>query len=162
MIIFCGLISFPVAVNAWYTYTIQLSQYWTAELGGKYEKVLIGVVVFLLLVGFTFICYQKTEKVDYYNGKRVEYISAIYAHDTTSPEKAIGVSDYVFVGIVKQILRTEYRNEVIIDNADNQEVFYDPYTVYEVEVIKNIKGNLGEEKIVELMRFGGLDKDGNS
>lgn len=59
-------------------------------------------------------------------------------------------------------MRTEYRNEVIIDNADNQEVFYDPYTVYEIEVIKNIKGNLGEEKIVELMRFGGLDKDGNS
>lgn len=120
---------------------------------------MIGVVVFLLLVGFTFICYQKTEKVDYYNGRRVEYILAVYSHDTTSPEKAIGISD---VGIVKQILRTEYRNEVIIDNADNQEVFYDLYTVYEVEVIKNIKGNLGEAKIVELMRFGGLDKDGNS
>lgn len=33
MIIFCGLISFPVAVNAWYTYTIQLSQYWAADSG---------------------------------------------------------------------------------------------------------------------------------
>lgn len=33
MIIFCGLISFLVAVNAWYTYTIQLSQYWAADSG---------------------------------------------------------------------------------------------------------------------------------
>lgn len=33
MIIFCGLISFPVVVNAWYTYTIQLSQYWAADSG---------------------------------------------------------------------------------------------------------------------------------
>ncbi len=46
-------------------------------------------------------------------------------------------------------MRTEY-----IDN--------NPYTVYEIEVIENIKGGLILSKPIEFMQFGGLNKDKKS
>lgn len=68
--------------------------------------------------------------------------SAMWVYDGSTPEKAMGISDYAFVAKVDKILRTEYKNPVEIEitaNGEKKEMVYDPYTVYEITVIENIK-----------------------
>ena len=74
-----------------------------------------------------------------------------YAYDTGSPEKAIGVADYVFIAKINGILRTEYRFNT-----------KEPYTVYSATVIENIKGEIIKDKNIEIFIHGGLNSDKKS
>lgn len=92
----------------------------------------------------------------------VNYTAATYAYDTSSPEKATGVADYVFIGKINKILRTEYRHPTQVVKEGQEVTVYDPYTIYSVDVIKNIKGNLTKKSSIELIQHGGLMSDKQS
>lgn len=95
----------------------------------------------------------------------INYTSAIWMYDTATPEKAMGISDYSFVARVNKILRTEYKNPVevkITADGKKNKIVYDPYTIYEITIIDNIKGEIITTEPIELMQFGGLNKDGKS
>lgn len=79
--------------------------------------------------------------------KPVTYVSPMYLYDTSSLEKAVGVSDYVFVAKVNDITDTRY-------------VGGTPYTIYSISVIYGIKGNISGKH--SLMQYGGLSQDGKS
>lgn len=106
------------------------------------------------------IIYSKTNKeLPVYSS------SAMWMYDTSTPEKAIGISDYAFVAKINKVSKTIYKNPINIEiTADGKETktVYDPYTIYEITVIDNIKGEIITNKSVELMQYGGLNKDGNS
>lgn len=87
---------------------------------------------------------------DYKDLPRIEAIAG-YAYDTGSPEKAIGVADYVFIAKINGILRTEYRFNT-----------KEPYTVYSATVIENIKGKIIKDKNIEIFTHGGLNSDKKS
>lgn len=121
---------------------------------------LIMIVVSLILGLLTAIILFQNDNVNKYNGLPVEYISASYMTDTSTPEKAIGVSDYTFVAKINKIIRTEYKNPVTVERDSNKnEEVYMPYTVYSIRVIKNIKGNLVTDEDIEFYQYGGISKN---
>jgi len=97
------------------------------------------------------------------NNLPIDYYAASYAYSLATPEKAIGGTDYTFIAKVNGIVRTEYRHPVEVpDSPDGSrtKIVYDPYTIYDVTVIENIRGNLIKTKNIEIEQAGGLNKDG--
>lgn len=106
--------------------------------------------------------YSKSYTDEEYKNLPINYTSASYAYDTSSPEKATGVADYSFVAKIKGVIRTEYRNPTPAVHDGVEVTVYDPYTVYDVEIIENIKGELDKSKNIEVVLHGGVNEDGNS
>ena len=87
--------------------------------------------------------------------------SVLYMYDTSIPEQAVGISDYVFVAKVNGIARTDYidTGTVELSTTGNKKI-ESPYTVYNIEVVKNIKGELLTSIPIEYMQYGGVSEDG--
>ena len=77
----------------------------------------------------------------------VEKIKGSMVYDMSTKEKSIGAVDNVFVAKINNIVKTVY---------DENDI---PSTIYEIEVIENIKGNLPSNKTIELTQKGGLNKN---
>lgn len=106
----------------------------------------------------------KEASVSYYNGLPVSDIHASFAYDMSTPEKAIGAADYVFIAKIDKIVRTEYRNPVEIEIAADKsktKIVSEPYTIYSVRVIKNIKGSLNTFENIEVQQLGGISESEN-
>ena len=80
----------------------------------------------------------------------VEKIKGSMVYDMSTKEKSIGAVDNVFVAKINNIVKTVY---------DENDI---PSTIYEIEVIENIKGNLPSNKTIELTQKGGLNKNKKS
>ena len=106
-----------------------------------------------------FILSQKDNK-NLYNGLPVSYSFGCYVYDTSTPNKAVAVSKYVFIAKINNILRTDYFNPTEVKKFIFKKTIYHPYTVYDVDVIYNLKGELVNN--VELTHFGGINKDKKS
>ena len=106
--------------------------------------------------------YSVSYNYDCYNNVPINYTYAKYRYETDTPEKAIGISDYVFIARINNIARTEYRNphQTVIDGK--VVTVSRPYTVYNVTVVENIKGELIRTKEIEIVQFGGLNQDTKS
>ncbi len=122
----------------------------------KKYKILIALIGLTVASGISGIGYSKftSDKTDLYNGLPVAWSNGSYFYDISTPEKAIGVSDYTFVAKINQQLRTEHKY-VGTEGLDNGI----PYTIYSISVIKNIKGELITSKPIEFMQYGGLELD---
>lgn len=81
------------------------------------------------------------------NDTPVDTLQVTYCYENDKLENVVGYSDYVFVGIVKNYIGTI--------NDTPSEI---PQTIYSVEIIKNIKGNLFGSDI-NLIKCGGLAED---
>ena len=134
----------------------------------KYRnKILFGISYAMLLVlatGISIMSVNKSyskENIDYIGGLPVDYAHAIYAYDTSTPENTAMASKYIFIAKVNKVLRTEYWNPVEVDE-NTTTTLYDPFTVYSIDVIKNIKGELITSESIELMQYGGINKEGDS
>lgn len=127
-------------------------------------KILIIVIVSAIigaLVGVFTINHTENNKT--YNGKPLYTSSAMQMYDTSTPEQAIGISDYVFVAKINKILRTEYTNRMKIEvGFAKTKTVSNPYTIYEINVIENIKGSLRTDIPIEYMQYGGINEDGES
>lgn len=97
-----------------------------------------------------------------YKDLPINYISASYAYDTSTPEKTTGVADYSFIAKINGILRTEYRYPSQVVRDGEEVTVYDPYTVYSVDVIENIKGEITQNTSIEIVLHGGISEDGKS
>ena len=80
----------------------------------------------------------------------VEKIKGSMVYDMSTKEKSIGAVDNVFVAKINNIVKTVY---------DENDI---PSTIYEIEVIENIKGNLPSNKTIKLTQKGRLNKDQKS
>jgi len=111
----------------------------------------------------TEIAYNNKSNIetDYYKGLPVEYRSGSYL-DVSTPKKAIGASEYVFIAKINSILRTEYRYPTEIADGLRTKTVSDPYTIYSVTVIENIKGNLIKTIDIEVEQMGGMAEDNKS
>lgn len=132
----------------------------------KKKKYFFGIIAaFLIMAVVIFNIKNKAFKNSdaELNGLPVYYSHAVYAFDTSTPEKAYGASKYVFIAKVNGILRTEYINPTEVEvGIGKTEIVYDPVTVYSISVIKNIKGNLITSESIELKQHGGISKDNKS
>ena len=128
----------------------------------KNKKVSVCFAIFFVAIGFVIsgiLLYNTGKK--YYKNLPVYTASPMYLYDTSTPQKAIGISDYVFVAKIKKIVGTRYLDESTDKNKKaSLKEDSSPYTLYEIEVIKNIKGQLNTEEPILFTQFGGLNKDG--
>ena len=74
---------------------------------------------------------------------KVNYHPVLNMYDMSTPEKAVGAVDYVFVARINSIKKTLYSD-------------YEPYTVYNITILENIKGNLLTD--ITLTQMGGISK----
>lgn len=124
------------------------------------RKKVYSIIIFTLVLAFVAIINISNSKKDL----PIYSTSAMWLYDTSTPEKAMGISDYAFVAKINKVLKTEYKNSVMLETSLNgkNKTVYDPYTVYEITVIENIKGEIITNKPIELMQYGGLNYDGKS
>ena len=109
------------------------------------------IITTCLIIAVLDICIFKTTKNntkpdDYYNNLPVYYKDYLYMFDTSTKEKTIGASSYVFIAKINSFETTYQNNE--------------PVTTYDVTVIENIKGNLVEN--IKITQQGGINKDKKS
>ena len=134
----------------------------------KKKIIFAGIAYIALLVAITIGISVKSNFAsvtpsETLNGLPVYYNHAVYALDTSTPEKAYGASKYAFIAKINSILRTEYVNPTEIETGlGKTKTVYDPITVYSISVIQNIKGELITSEPIELMQNGGISKDGES
>lgn len=84
--------------------------------------------------------------------------SASFVYDTESIEESIGMVDYVFIGRVTSEEKTEYQDvSEVTDESGNKIKSGEPYTIYNVKVLKNIKGDLKDN--ITIKKEGGIMMD---
>ena len=74
----------------------------------------------------------------------------------------LGITDYVFVGVVSEEMETEYKNETHYFIEGEERIHADPLTKYKIQVLTNIKGELLTDEPIELKKDGGIALDGKS
>lgn len=115
----------------------------------KKNKIVIAsifIVIVIMIVTILIINKNSTK------GNTV--VTVFWAYDTSTPEKAIECNDYVFVAKINKLLRTEYRNHGEIKTGlFRKETESTPFTIYELEVLENIKGELDTTKPIELAQM---------
>ena len=72
---------------------------------------------------------------------KVEWFDAEFAMDANDKRAVVGSVDCTFVGIVERQLRTEQRT---IGKTSPDTI---PFTIYDVKVLKNIKGELPKDEL---------------
>lgn len=125
------------------------------------KKVIIIVVSIIILV----LCFggkvidainAKQCYGEYYRGVPVTgMINVSWVDIPKDYNEKIELSECAFIGKVKKIKETIYRNGVWINPFI---ISYDLYTIYEVEIIENIKGSNEINSSVEIMQMGGINK----
>lgn len=102
---------------------------------------IILIIVLILEIGVITLNSTQTKE------SKTEIIKGSLAYDMSTPSKAIGAVDNVFTAKIGRILETKY---------DANEM---PITIYEIEVLENIKGKLPTNIKIQLHQMGGIRKD---
>lgn len=82
--------------------------------------------------------------------------------DTDNPREVVGFADYFFVAKVIKTVNTEYRHPVLVETTEGMKEVSIPYTIYEIRVLKNIKGELPIDQDIKVTKLGGLMEDNSS
>jgi|AGTN01.1.fsa_nt_gi hypothetical protein len=113
----------------------------------KNKNLIVILIIVLLLsvcgVGLYFGLREKEPKIIRMEGD--------FAIDMSDKNQVVGSSDYVFVGYVNKLETTIYK-------YDSQS----PYTIFNVRILKNIKGNLKLNIDIPIQKDGGIAKDKKS
>ena len=131
----------------------------------RYLKTTLFLIIFIafIFIIYIFINFNKNnESISSFETHDfpVYYTQMSYLNDTSTPELAIADAPYAFIAKINSINRTDYKNPVEVElTADGSETMtiYDPYTIYNITVIENIKGNLIKNTEIELEQMGGLN-----
>lgn len=111
------------------------------------KTITLLIIIFILSIIITTLNYIYKKTLP---DLPVEKIKGSMVYDMSTKEKSIGAVDNVFVAKINNIVKTVY---------DENDI---PSTIYEIEVIENIKGNLPSNKTIELTQKGGLNKNKKS
>lgn len=108
-------------------------------------------MIILVIIGLALISFVVYKVINKRPASVIRNNIALY--DYSTKEKAIGASDYVFVGKVNKVLRTEHDKIINRDKA----LEYCPRTIYSVNVVKNLKRKLINDLPIEIKFDGGFD-----
>ena len=109
-----------------------------------------GLIVLLLFCAlFTLLSACQQSQITW-NGETEYFAKPLMLSDVSDPYVYVGIVDYVFVGTVEQIDRI-----ILPDKLKQHE---DSYSIYQIRVDQNLKGNL--QAHVVCSKLGGLRSDG--
>ena len=120
--------------------------------------IVVSIIILVLCFGGKVIDAINAKKCygEYYRGVPVTgMINVSWVDIPKDYNEKIELSECAFIGKVKKIKETIYRNGVWINPFI---ISYNPYTIYEVELIENIKGSNEINSSVEIMQMGGINK----
>ena len=120
--------------------------------------IVVSIIILVLCFGGKVIDAINAKKCygEYYRGVPVTgMINVSWVDFPKDYYEKIELSECAFIGKVKKIKETIYRNGVWINPFI---ISYNPYTIYEVEIIENIKGSNEINSSVEIMQMGGINK----
>ena len=90
----------------------------------------------------------------------IKTIQASFVYDPWDINESVGLVDYVFVGQVVSNDGTEYRRLIPMENEDGTTRMVGvPYTIYTVQVLSNIKGNLRLDEPFSIVKHGGISQN---
>ncbi|HHW89280.1 MAG TPA: hypothetical protein GX745_00020 [Clostridiales bacterium] len=109
------------------------------------------ITTFIIIGGCSGPPMSKKKIIEHINNDTlpVESVLVAYAYNINDLTIKVGEADYVFVGEVKDYIKTKYN---YVDET--------PRTFYSVRVIENIKGELIQDQDIEVRKTGGIDKKG--
>ncbi len=128
----------------------------------KILKIVLKAIIIICIISIIILVINKlrtNKELELDPNLPINYVYPFYAYTFATPEETVGIADYVFVAKVNSIKRIDYRNPVTTSIIKTT---YDPYTIYDITVIENIKGELIKTENIELEQKGGLEKDGKS
>lgn len=120
-----------------------------------------GFVCILLAFGFTFHIRGKSKPITANDEIPISRVAGSFIIDVNNQRELIGSADYVFVGEVISKDGYEYRDPVTMDVDEETVTLTSPYTIYTVQVLENIKGNLRTDTSIPIAKDGGLSEDGS-
>ncbi len=122
-------------------------------------------IIIALLIAILVIIYlnldlnKKEESIDINNLEKVEVI-ADYAIRIDDMREVVGFADYYFIGKVVKKTDTVYKHKVPIETMFGTKMVGTPYTKYDIQIIKNIKGELPDN--INILKKGGVSEDKKS
>lgn len=78
-----------------------------------------------------------------------------YAYNPDDKRELSGAADYISVAYIKECSGTSYQNV----KADGFKIRGNPFTNFEIEIYRNIKGELDTDKAVPFLMYGGVSID---
>lgn len=121
----------------------------------KKKIVLLVLVSFIALLAISFIIRNHL-----ISSKDPEYaiVTGEFSYDTDKPNEVIGAADYAFVAYIDELKDTSYEYTYAKEGSITRK-FDDPYTNYNITVLRNIKGNLKIDESIPITKRGGLKKN---
>lgn len=80
----------------------------------------------------------------------IAYTQGTFVIDVNNPREVVGDADYVFLGMVNEMIGTQYKGEP---------GYTLPYTNYNITVLENIKGELTTNTPLAIQKDGGINED---
>lgn len=139
----------------------------------KNKKLLLFIIILIVIITLTIILIinnitstssTKNYMEKYANLPRND-ILIDYLLNLADTEIAADVHPYIFIGKVNTMLRTEYRDPTKIELLPfgfPTKTIYHPYTIYDITVVQNLKGELATNTNITIEQKGGVDKNKKS
>lgn len=117
------------------------------------KRFILGVSISLVLFG----CGKESGDINKETKPKIQTEAGSYTIDINSYSALAGDADYVIIGEVIEELGIDYKWPVILENEDGSEREETiPFTNYSVKVIENLKGELTQEKLINITKRGGI------
>lgn len=132
----------------------------------KHKKIFYCIIsIFALTIGLLLSNHVFNNEINIertYKGLPVISSYSINMYDMSTPEKVVGAVDYVFVAKINSIKETDYRDPIEVEvtaDGSKTKTITNPYTIYNVTVIDNIKGKLPVSEQITITQNGGITED---
>ena len=127
---------------------------------------IVSILVIISIIVTFLVLLNAEESNRNYNEKFADLprhnMEYTYALDVSSPEIAVDFYPYVFIAKVNKVLTTEYRNPTEVEltpDGSETKIIYEPYTIYDITVIENLKGEIIENSNITIEQVGGVSKN---
>lgn len=128
------------------------------------KKIMMILICLTVIVGALVIKDVGGKNNDKNKDKQVglNIVHANYSYNVKSLTDTVKFMDCIFVGKVKSIDGYCYEAPIVVDGKSGEEVVYDTYTNYEIEILSILKGNIQRGTTICVKKRGGLERDGKS
>ena len=132
----------------------------------KMKKIIIIILIIIVVIAVINIYNNRSISPKKYNEKFEElpraelYVS--YMLDFSDPKIVTDYYPYVFVAKVNTINHIEYRNPIKMEIEPTgllTKTIYEPYTIYDITVLNNLKGEIITNNNIRLEQYGGVSQD---
>lgn len=132
----------------------------------KMKKIIIIILIIVVVITAINIYNNRSIPPKKYNEKFEElprtepYVS--YALNFSDPKILTDYYPYIFVAKVNNINHIEYRNPIKVELEPTgllTKTIYEPYTIYDITVFNNLKGEIITNHNIRLEQYGGVSQD---